>query len=239
MKRTRVDIEQVADPENLKLAFWKAQKGKHGNVEVEDFRCNLDKNLFQLQLQLLSGDVNVGNYHYFTIYDPKERKICAASFSERVLHHALMNVCHPIFESYQIFDSYATRKNKGTYAALDRAKQYQSKFEYFLKLDVRKFFDTISHNKLKNALRNKIKGNEILQLFYKIIDSYHTNLGRGIPIGNLTSQYFANHLLAEADHFVKEKLRVKAFVRYMDDMVLWGYNKNELLKQGVLLNRYI
>ena len=119
MKRTGNLIESIADPENLRLAFWKARTGKTGREDAEAFRRSLDANLLTLHGELLSGAVSVGDYRYFTIYEPKERRICASAFSERVLHHAIINICHPVFERFQISDSYATRKDKGQYAALD------------------------------------------------------------------------------------------------------------------------
>jgi len=232
MKRQGNLLESVADPENLRLAFWKARKAKEGKTEVAEFRKCLDKNLLSLREELLSGTVEIGNYQYFTIYDPKERLICAASFRERVLHHALMNVCNENFEKYQISDSYASRIGNGTYAALERAKNFQKKYKWFLKLDVRKYFDSISHAKLKLLLARRFKDTMLLQVFFKIIDSYSTSADKGLPIGNLTSQYFANHYLAVADHYIKEKLQAPAYVRYMDDMVIWSDEKNTLLDIG-------
>ncbi|HHU21752.1 MAG TPA: RNA-directed DNA polymerase, partial [Acholeplasma sp.] len=205
---------------------------KDVKMEVAEFRKSLDKNLLTLRNELLLGNVQVGQYHYFTIYDPKEREICAASFRERVLHHALMNVCHANFEKYQIFVSYASRKGKGTYAAINRAKNYQRKYNWFLKLDVCKYFDSIDHCILKQLLAKRFKDVVLLNVFYNIIDSYETSTDKSLPIGNLTSQYFANHYLAVADHYLKEKLQIPAYVRYMDDMVIWSNDKNMLLKIG-------
>lgn len=232
MKRENNLIEKITEPDNLRLAFWKARKAKEGKMEVTEFRKELDKKLLTLQEELLSGNVQVGNYHYFTIFDPKERLICAASFKERVLHHAIMNICHVNFEKFQIFDSYASRLGKGTYAALERAKFFQVKYKWFLKLDVRKYFDTIDHCILKQLLAKRFKDLSLLNVFFNIIDSYETSTGKGLPIGNLTSQYFANHYLALADHHIKEKMQAKAYVRYMDDMVIWSNDKNSLLKIG-------
>jgi len=229
MKRAGNLIQQIADPENLRIAFWKAQKGKSGKREVIDFSDHLDQNLLVLREQIVSGEVEIGNYHYFTINDPKERRICAASFSERVLHHALMNICHHVFEKYQIFDSYASRTGKGTYAALDRAKYFQKKYQWFLKLDVRKYFDSIDHEMLIKILSNRFKDKILVGIFNKIINSYETSPLKGLPIGNLTSQYFANHYLAVSDHFIKEKLKIKCYVRYMDDMILWHDDKDQLI----------
>jgi len=200
---------------------------------------SLDKNLLSLRNEILSGSIQVGKYHYFKIYDPKERKICAATFRERILHHALMSVCHANFEKYQIFDSYASRIGKGTYAALKRAGIFQWQYKWFLKLDVRKYFDTIDHSILKTMLENRFKDKALLQIFFKIIDSYHTSPGKGLPIGNLTSQYFANHYLALADHHIKEKLKSPAYVRYMDDMIIWANDKNKLLKIGNEFKNFI
>jgi len=232
MKRENNLVLSIADPDNLRLAFWKARMAKDSKMEVADFRISLDKNLLLLRNELLSGNVQVGNYHYFTIYDPKERKICAAEFRERVLHHALMNVCHANFEKYQISDSYASRIGKGTYAALERAAAFQKKYKWFLKLDVRKYFDSIDHEVLKSMLLKRYKDQALLQVFFQIIDSYQSVAGKGLPIGNLTSQYFANHYLAFADHHIKEKMQVPAYVRYMDDMVIWADDKNLLLRIG-------
>ncbi|NCQ11356.1 MAG: RNA-directed DNA polymerase [Bacteroidetes bacterium] len=239
MKRDNHLLEQIADPENLRLAFWKARKGKTGKIEVQKYRDQLDKHLEILRNQILAGEVLVGKYHYFTIYDPKERRICAAPFSERVLHHALMNVCHASFERYQIYHSYATRINKGTYAAINQAWNNQKQFKWFLKLDVRKYFDSIDHQVLKELLKRRFKEAKLLTIFCSIIDSYQTKPGKGVPIGNLTSQYFANHYLALADHTVLEKMHIPAYVRYMDDMVLWANSKEELLQIGSLFTNFI
>lgn len=230
MKRAGKLIEQIADPENIRYAFWKAQKSKEGKREVIGFRNNLDENVKRMRNEILSGNVSVGNYHYFKIFDPKERIICAASFNERVLHHAIMNICHPVFERYQIHHSYATRKDKGQYAALEYAQKNQSKYNWFCKLDIRKYFDSIDHIIMKDNLLCLFKDKILLQIFSKIIDSYEINEGKGIPIGNLTSQYFANYYLSVADHFLLEKIHVPAYVRYMDDMVFWHNDKEKLLK---------
>lgn len=230
MKRANGLMEQIADPENLRLAFWKAAKGKRCKAEVLAYGRELDRHVMALREQLLTGNVDVGKYHLFKIFDPKERLICAASFPERVLHHALMNVCHDYFEKKQIYDSYATRKGKGQYAAIDRAEKYHARYEWFLKLDVRHYFDSINHRTLIRLLERVFKESRLLDIFIQIIQSYHTSEGHGLPIGNLTSQYFANFYLCEIDHWLKERNGVKAYVRYMDDMVLWSNNRWFLLR---------
>lgn len=231
MKRVNNLLECIADPENLRLAFWKAKRGKSYSRQVHGYRENLEGNLCVLRNQILAGRVSVGDYRYFKVYDPKERQVCASAFSEQVLHHALMNVCHDFFERMQIFDSYASRSGKGVHAALLRASDYTRSDNWFLKLDVRKFFESVHHDTLKMQLGRMFKDSRLLQIFGAIIDSYEAHPGRGLPIGNLTSQFFANHYLSGLDHVIKERLRCKAYVRYMDDMVLW-HSEKQFLKDA-------
>lgn len=230
MKRYGQLIEKIADPDNLRFAFWKAKKGKSQKPDVIAYSENLDANLIQLRQEILSSAPNIGNYHYFKIYDPKERLICAASFHERVLHHALMNICHDAFERFQVYESYATRKGKGTYAALHQAEKHQRRYKWFLKMDIRKYFDSIHHSTLIKLLERRFKDKKVLSIFEQIIASYTTSPNIGLPIGNLTSQYFANYYLAYADRFIKQTLLLPAYVRYMDDMVVWSNDKSELLE---------
>ena len=130
MKRQGHLIEKIANMDNLYLAFYKAKKGKAFKNEVVAYCQRLQDNLLNLRQQLFSANVDVGKYHYFNVYDPKKRLICAAPFGQRVMHHALMNICHPFFEKAQIFHSYASRVSKGTYAALDQASSYHNKYKW-------------------------------------------------------------------------------------------------------------
>ncbi|MBL7773178.1 MAG: RNA-directed DNA polymerase [Chitinophagaceae bacterium] len=228
MKREANLIEQIADTQNLYWAFWKAKRGKNSNSQVIKFREDLYVQILLLRDEILNGKIEVGNYHFFKIFDPKERQICAAPFRERVLHHAIMNICHQNFEKFQTPDSFATRQGKGTYAAVYRALSMQGKFDYFVKIDCKKYFDSIDHGILKMQLVRRFKDERFLELLFKIIDSYETTVGKGLPIGNLTSQYFANHYLAHGDHFLKEKNKLPAMVRYMDDLLLWHNNPKHL-----------
>ena len=221
-------MPQIAAAENLRLAFWKAAKGKRGKADYLTFRDGLDANLAALGAELLAGDALVGDYHYFKVHDPKERLICAATFRERVLHHALMNVCEPVLERAAVFDSYACRKGKGRLRAVARAQGYARTHRWFLKMDIRKYFDSIHHATLRDLLARKFKDPVLLGVFERIIGSYHTTRGRGLPIGNLTSQHFANFYLAPLDRFLKETLGCGASVRYMDDFVVWGASGSEL-----------
>ncbi len=239
MKKANKLLPFIEDIDNIRYAYWKAGKGKRHSKAVLSYQENLDGNLLELQRQIQSGQVQVGQYRYFMIYEPKAREICASSFEEQVLHHTLMNVCHPYFDRKLIPDCYASRKCKGTYAALGRAKKYTRAYTWYLKLDVRKFFASIHHDVLKAQLAVMFKEERLLHIFYQIIDSYEASPGRGLPIGNLTSQYFANHYLSGLDHYVKEKLSIKAYVRYMDDMVLWHDEKSALQSACEAITRYL
>ncbi len=238
MKRQGFLIDKIADLDNLYNAYYKAKRGKLYKLEVIEYSKNLHTNINRLRYEILSGNVDVGNYHYFKIFDPKERVICAASFRERVLHHAIINICHEYFERTLIFDTYATRLNKGIYKALDKTKSSMPKYKYALKLDFKKYFDSISHEILKQKLATKFKDRGLLKIFSCIIDSYCVREGYGVPIGNLTSQYFANFYLSDFDHFLKEKLRIPFYVRYMDDILIMVNDKTLLSNALETINAY-
>ncbi|MCO6493222.1 MAG: RNA-directed DNA polymerase [Phaeodactylibacter sp.] len=239
MRRANYLLPGIADPDNLRLASWKAAKGKRYAREVLAYQEDLEENLWHLREQIQEGKVEVGDYRYFKVYEPKERQICASAFGEQVLHHALMNVCHDYFERAQVYDSYASRVGKGTYACLARAKDFTHRYPWYLKLDVRKFFQSIHHSVLKGQLARLFKEQQLLEIFYQVIDSYEASPDRGLPIGNLTSQYFANHYLCGLDHFIKEQLGFKAYVRYMDDMVLWAPEKAVLKEAHVAIADHV
>lgn len=228
MKRVGNLMPRIAKMDNLREAFLLAVRGKACKAEVIRFRSHLDKELYSIHQQLLDGSYRFGDYRRFMVYDPKERVICATPFRERVTFHAMMRVCHPVFESFQIAGSFASRPNLGTYKALEKAQAYSRRYQWFLKMDVRKFFASIDHDCMKAQLARLFKDRLLLAYFDMLIDGYEVEPNRGLPIGNLTSQYFANHYLAVADHFLKERLQVGALVRYMDDIVLWGDNPTDL-----------
>jgi retron-type reverse transcriptase len=161
----------------------------------------------------------------------------------------MMNVCGERMDNYQINDNYACRVGKGQYKALEQAVSYHRISKWFVKMDVRKYFDNIDHVVLKALMRRLFDDERTLSLFDKIIDSYFTGMdhttdkevlmGKGVPIGNLTSQYFANHYLAYSDHYIKQALGIKRYVRYMDDMVIWGDDKDKLLAQSKEIQNFL
>jgi retron-type reverse transcriptase len=212
---------------NLYVAYKKAYRGTK-SYQTYAFAFNVDRELLLLQSELAGGTYEPGNYNYFTIKEPKERIISVAPFRDRVVHHALVNIIEPIYEKRFIYDSYATRKEKGTHKAIARAQYFLRKDRRYLKMDVRKYFDSIDHEVLKTIIRKKIKDTYILNLCGKIISKGGSGL-KGLPIGNLTSQFFANVYLDVFDHYIKDELKIRGYVRYMDDFCIFDTSK-EMLK---------
>ncbi len=239
MKRVGNLMQQIHCLDNLYLAYYKAKRTKGLKPEIIAYEKQLTQNLRILQNQIALGNIKVRNYHYFTIFDPKKRLICASAFNERVLHHAIMNVCHPYFEKQLISDTYATRLNKGTFKAIEKARFFCKNYNYYLKLDIRKYFDSIDHEILKKLLGKLFKDNDLLHVFENIIQSYAVLPNKGVPIGNLTSQYFANHYLSGFDHWIKDKLTTKAYVRYMDDFIIWENDLEKLRQLSNLVTNYL
>lgn len=232
---------------NLWWSFKKAAKGKRGQTAVADFEYNLEENLLELQDQLRDGSYQPGAYQSFHIHDPKKRLISAAPFHDRVVHHALVSVIQPIYERKFIFDTYANRVGKGTHKALDRCTQYLRRFRYVLPMDVRQYFPSIDHAILLDILAHSIADERVLELCQVIIasgqDVHRENYAmtyfpgdtlfaaarpRGLPIGNMTSQFWANVYLNRLDHFIKRQLKCRGYVRYVDDMLLFADSKAEL-----------
>jgi len=223
---------------NLLVAFKKARKGAVGKRETQQFTFHLEMELFQLQNELQEGVYHPAPYRYFKIYDPKERTISVAHFRDRVVHHALINVLEPIYERCFIYDSYATRKGKGTHLAVRRAQQYLRRRPWFFKTDINKYFDSIQHDTLLSLLERKIKDPGLLGVAEAIIRNGGRE-GVGLPIGNLTSQFFANVYLNPFDHFIKQDLGVQAYIRYMDDFVVLAQHREPLKRWRERLQDYL
>jgi len=256
MKRCRNLFSQITGFENLYKAANQAAEGKRAKLSVMLFFDRLEENLFQLRDQLSSRLYVPGSYRAFFIYDPKPRLISAAPFSDRVIHHALMNVIGPILERSLIFDTYANRLGKGTHKAIRRFQEYARRYRFFLKCDIKKYFPSIDHEILKRLIRRLIGDRHALWLIDTIIDHSNQQVEvldyfpgddlltpveqrKGLPIGNLTSQNFANYFLSPLDHFVKEALRCRAYVRYVDDFALFNDNKEQLRSWFTEIDRFV
>ena len=236
----------ITDFENLRCAFKNAARGKRGRPDVAAFEYDLEKNLLVLQEELQAQTYTPGPYYNFRINDPKPRLISAAPFRDRVVHHALCNVIEPIFEQRFIDDSYACRVGKGTHAALDRAQHFARRYPYVLKCDLQHFFPSMDHAVLRAQLAHVITDQATLWLIDQILGSgagIHAEIEplyfpgddlfaaarpRGLPIGNLTSQFWANVYLNPLDHFVKRDLKCQGYVRYVDDLLLFAHDKPTL-----------
>ncbi len=229
MKRVGELWSSVTRFDNLLIAYRKAGKGKKQRAEVAEFAFNLEEELVQLQRKLVTLSFQPGRYRQFTLYDRKVRIISAAPFADRVVHHAIMNILEPSLDKRFIHDCYACRKNKGVHAAVDRYQRWAARYAYVLKLDVQQYFPSIDHSVLKHQLQRRVKDKHCLLILGRIIDSYPTlHKGKGMAIGNLTSQFFANLYLDDMDHWLKEQCGVDAYLRYVDDLVICGDDKKQL-----------
>jgi hypothetical protein len=234
-------FEQICSWENLLLAWHKASRGKRSHACVAQFEYGLEDRLLELQQELRSQIYQPGAYASFYVHEPKRRLISAAPFRDRVVHHALCNVLEPVFERSFIADSYANRVGKGTHRALNRVQEFSRRFRYVLPCDLRQFFPSIDHAILRQVLAGKIADERVLWLVQRILtsgrgllsgeysmayfagdDLFAVGRARGLPIGNLTSQFWANCYLNPFDHFVKRELRCPAYMRYVDDFLLFS-----------------
>lgn len=227
MRRHGQLFEGFASFANLLNAYRKARRGTRRNAATASYFFHLETELLGLQEELLEMRYTPGPYRYFQIHDPKTRTISVAPFRDRVVHHALINVLEPIYERIFIADSYATRKGKGTHAAIAQAQRYLHQTGWFLKTDVDKYFDSIRQDVLMALLERKIKDRRLLEITRRIISNGGSD-GLGLPIGNLTSQFFANVYLHPLDTFIRQESGVKHYIRYMDDFVLFSKDKEAL-----------
>jgi RNA-directed DNA polymerase len=239
---------QLCAFENLYQAYRKARLGgKRKKEQVAAFEVDLEVNLWQLHSELRDQSYRPGPYHSFYVQERKRRLISAAPFRDRVVHHALCNVIQPIFERRFIHDSYACRVGKGTHRAVDRAQAFARRRAYVLQCDIQQFFPSIDHQMLRAFLARHIADEQVMGLIDLILESgaavqakeyrmqwfpgdalWDALRPRGLPIGNLTSQHWANVYLDRLDHFIKEKLRCHCYLRYCDDFLLFHDDKAQL-----------
>lgn len=256
MKRFGNLYPQITDFSNLLLAARKAQKGKRFRPNVLEFNYSLEGELTRIKTELETQTYQPGKYHTFEIAEPKPRLISAAPYRDRIVHHALCNIIAPIFERTFIGDSYANRVGFGSHRALRRFTKFARSSRYVLQCDIQKYFPSIDREILKTLIRRKIKCSKTLWLIDTIVDNSNEQIpaieyfpgddlltplerSRGLPIGNLTSQFFANIYLNGLDHFIKEQLKVKKYVRYVDDFALFANERDFLVTARQSVEDYL
>ncbi len=246
MKAYKNLFGKISSIENLRLAFKKAKRGKASKWYVKKFEYNLQNELQKLKTELENQTYKPKPLARFVVRDPKTRVIFASAFKDRVVHHAICNIIEPIFEKVFICDTYANRKNRGVHAALKRFDQFKRKVSqngrlvknakdnnmvvgYVLKGDIKHYFQTIDHEVLLKIIRKKISDEKVLSLIRTILENYDQKIpGKGVPLGNLTSQFLANVYLSELDYFVKQKLKANYYIRYVDDFIIFHRSKETL-----------
>lgn len=256
MKRVGNLWTEIIEFENILCAARQAQRGKRFRENVLEFNYNLEQELAQIQHELKTKTYQPGKYKTFEIFEPKRRRISAAPYRDRVVHHTLCNIIGPIFEKSLIYHTYANRLGKGTHRALKYFTKYLRSSRYVLQCDIKKYFPSIDLEILKSQLHRKIKCPDTLWLIDLIVDNSNeqelvinyfegddllTPLQhrRGLPVGNLTSQFFANVYLSGLDHFVQEQLKCSKYLRYVDDFALFSNDREFLVDARVKIEAYL
>ncbi|MBU1027836.1 MAG: reverse transcriptase/maturase family protein [Nanoarchaeota archaeon] len=255
MKTYKNIYPKLCSYKNLELAFRKASKGKNSKFYVIEFRKNLKQNILDLKKELEWETYRPSPLTKFTIRDPKTRLIRKSKFKDRIIHHAIVNILDPIYEPRFISDNFANRINKGTIAAIHRFDLFKRKASkngeltknslnnnmvkgYVFKADMKKFFDSVDQHKLIEILRRKIKDEKVIWLITKILKNFDNKV-KGMPLGNMTSQFFANVYLNDLDQFIKNRLKAKYYLRYVDDFVVLHQDKNILKEYRNKIEKYL
>jgi RNA-directed DNA polymerase len=238
----------IINVENLLAAWREFIRGKKKRRDVQEFSLNLMDNIFELHHDLKSLTYNHGGYQAFKINDPKPRDIHKAGVRDRLVHHAIYRILYPFFDKTFIPDSYSCRLNKGTHKAVNKFREYAGKTStnntktcWALKCDIRKFFANIDHNILISMLREYILDENIIKLLEKVIFSFSSEKDKrvGLPLGNLTSQLFVNIYMNKFDQFIKHKLKVKYYIRYADDFVIFSDERKYLTDQIPTISKFL
>jgi hypothetical protein len=236
--------EKICSMNNLANSWRRARKKKTKKIYVVEFEKDTRGNLLRLKEELLNQTYNPEPMKTFILRDPKTRKISKSAFRDRIVHHSVVGAIEPIFERIFIYDCCANRIRKGNLFALKRLKYFINKisengdclrnrfndknfiFGYCLKADIKHYFQEVNRNILLNIIRKKISCEKTINLIKLILNNFEGE--KGMPLGNLTSQFFANVYLNELDYFVKHKLRAKCYIRYVDDFILLHKSKHQL-----------
>ena len=226
MKRTLITLEDIAERANLSLALHKAGRGKQQREQVSQFLQQANSHLNQLASAILNAQMPYGRFREFTIHDPKKRIIHAACFEDRIFHHAVINLAGPVIERAMLPTSYACRAGLGVHRAAESVQQSIRRYQWYGKIDIKSYFACIDHAILLDILLRRFKGTDFTLQLQRLLDCFHSEPGKGLPIGSLTSQYFANYYLDGLDRLLNDMPEVRAHVRYMDDIVWWCDSKH-------------
>ncbi|MDP4001668.1 MAG: reverse transcriptase domain-containing protein [bacterium] len=239
-------FEEIISIENLLQAWREFKRGKTNKLEIQEFALNLEDNLFQLHAELKNETYLHSAYTAFYVNDPKLRRIHKALVRDRLLHHAIFRVLYLVFDKHFIHDSYSCRVRKGTHRAVNRLKKFlvqashnDSRLVYALKCDVRKFFDSIDQDILLEIICRRIYDERAIRLVRQIVGSFEKSPNIGLPLGNVTSQLFANIYLNELDQFAKHCLKAKHYLRYCDDFIILGYSPDALKKIANKIDNFL
>jgi len=240
------EYEKLVSLENLLRAWQKFKIGKNRKRDVMAFERRLEDSLFALYQELKEKTYRHGGYEYFSITDPKKCSIHKAKVRDRIVHQAVFDYLSKIYESVFSENSFSSRKEKGTHRAMKKLAEFANEIHrknrglcFAIKGDVRKYFDSVDHNILLEILREKIKNDEIFRLLEKIIRGFQGKTGKGMPLGNITSQIFANIYLNELDEFCEKRLRLKYYLRYNDDFVILDADKEKLRKIAKIIRIFV
>jgi len=237
--RLLINLIDVAERANLADAVFLAAKGKRRRAGVRQFLAGVDDHLNRLSDSVLTETYVPDPLREFVIHDPKRRTIHAPTFRDRVLHHAIILQAGPQMDRTLIDDSFACRSGKGPIAAVMRAQHFSRRFPWFLKGDLASYFHSINHELLLERLNRRFKGAGFRDLLRRVVSGFQTRPGTGLPIGALTSQYFANLYLNDADRWLIARQNVCAYVRYMDDMICWFATKDAALNTLAELKEFL
>lgn len=240
------EFKDIVSLENFLSAWKEFIKGKRQKLDVQVFSSTLFDNILQLRYDLVNFKYTHGSYNRFTISDPKPRVIHKATVRDRVAHHAIYKVLYPFFERVFIADSFSCQLKKGTHRAINRFRAFayevsknHTKTCWVLKCDIKKFFDSVDHEVLLDILKSYIEDKNIIWLLQEVTKSFSTALNKGLPLGNLTSQLFANIYMNEFDQFVKHTLRIKYYIRYADDFAVLSCNKEVLNEYVSIFQKFL
>ncbi len=237
-KTTLIQCLEISQWDNVASALFRAARGKSRSPQVQQALANAEQTIHAVSSALAAARLPEGRFDAFVIHDPKQRLIHAAPFIDRIAHHAVVHHLEPVFERVLLPSVFACRPGKGVHRAIRYAQKQFRRFRWVMHVDIRHYFPNIDHAVLGTQLARRFRGDG-LKVLNAIIDSYRSAPGKGLPIGALTSQHFANHYLGVADRWCLAAPGIGAHCRYMDDFLLWSDDKAALLTLRATMASYL